>query len=377
MPSRVSSWLTPAAWVAAVTAALLLVFPVGFPNYDTIYALVWGRELAHGVSPDYGAALPPTPHPLTDLIGLRDDAARRRRDHGDDDRRLRLAGPDRLPRLPPRQPLVRPLDRRRRGRDRPHPGALPLQRPARLHRPALHRPLPRRPDDRGKAPARRLARPGPAGPGWPAAPRGLALRRRLLALAGVRPPSRGADGPPRHLHGGKSAHRRSFWVGVELAQGALGAGAGLARRAGGGRTDPLGALRRDHHRRPALLADRNPGNGRGAEAADRAGRPRPLRPAGARRSAAVAGDGRRARRGRPRLRLPAPTLGARHRRRRPRPRRLRPAGRRRPGDHRPLHDAGRRRSWRSSSPSPCSAGGCWNATIPGAGAGSSSPASSR
>ena len=70
MPSRVSSWLTPAAWVAAVTAALLLVFPVGFPNYDTIYALVWGRELAHGVSPDYGAALPPTPHPLTDLIGL-------------------------------------------------------------------------------------------------------------------------------------------------------------------------------------------------------------------------------------------------------------------------------------------------------------------
>jgi hypothetical protein len=56
--------------VGAVTAALLLVFPVGFPNYDTIYALVWGRELAHGVSPDYGAALPPTPHPLADLLGL-------------------------------------------------------------------------------------------------------------------------------------------------------------------------------------------------------------------------------------------------------------------------------------------------------------------
>ncbi len=53
-----------------MTAALLLVFPVGFPNYDTIYALVWGRELAHGVGPDYGAALPPTPHPLADLLGL-------------------------------------------------------------------------------------------------------------------------------------------------------------------------------------------------------------------------------------------------------------------------------------------------------------------
>jgi hypothetical protein len=62
--------LTPVAWVAAVTAVLLLVFPVGFPNYDTIYALVWGRELAHGLSPDYGAALPPTPHPLADLLGL-------------------------------------------------------------------------------------------------------------------------------------------------------------------------------------------------------------------------------------------------------------------------------------------------------------------
>lgn len=49
---------------------LLALFPVGFPNYDTIYALVWGRELAHGVSPDYGSALPPTPHPLADLVGL-------------------------------------------------------------------------------------------------------------------------------------------------------------------------------------------------------------------------------------------------------------------------------------------------------------------
>ncbi|HMI80906.1 MAG TPA: hypothetical protein VK480_03880, partial [Solirubrobacterales bacterium] len=70
MPKGARNWLTPAAWVAAVTAVLLLVFPVGFPNYDTIYALVWGRELAHGLSPDYGAALPPTPHPLADLLGL-------------------------------------------------------------------------------------------------------------------------------------------------------------------------------------------------------------------------------------------------------------------------------------------------------------------
>lgn len=69
MPQRARNWLIPLAWVAGVCAALLLVFPIGFPNYDTIYALVWGRELAHGVSPDYGAALPPTPHPLADLLG--------------------------------------------------------------------------------------------------------------------------------------------------------------------------------------------------------------------------------------------------------------------------------------------------------------------
>lgn len=70
MPTRARNWLIPLAWVAGVSAVLLVVFPLGFPNYDTIYALVWGRELAHGVSPDYGAALPPTPHPLADLLGL-------------------------------------------------------------------------------------------------------------------------------------------------------------------------------------------------------------------------------------------------------------------------------------------------------------------
>jgi hypothetical protein len=70
VPTQARNWLTPLAWVAGVSAVLLVVFPVGFPNYDTIYALVWGRELAHGVSPDYGAALPPTPHPLADLLGM-------------------------------------------------------------------------------------------------------------------------------------------------------------------------------------------------------------------------------------------------------------------------------------------------------------------
>ena len=83
----------------------------------------------------------------------------------------------------------------------------------------------------------------------------------------------------------------------------------------------LGALRRGSPPADPLYSlDRDPGNGRNAEAPDRAGRPRPLRAAAARRSPAVAGDGRRPRRRRPRLRLPAPPLGARHRRRRARAR---------------------------------------------------------
>ena len=70
MPSGARNWLTPAAWVAAVAALLLLLFPLGFPNYDTVYSLLWGREMAEGLSPDRGAALPPTPHPLYELLGL-------------------------------------------------------------------------------------------------------------------------------------------------------------------------------------------------------------------------------------------------------------------------------------------------------------------
>ncbi|HEX6753055.1 MAG TPA: hypothetical protein VF093_05660, partial [Solirubrobacterales bacterium] len=70
MPQGFRNWLTPAAWVAGVTLILLLLFPVGFPNYDTIYALVWGREMAHGLSPDMAAPLAPTPHPLAEFFGL-------------------------------------------------------------------------------------------------------------------------------------------------------------------------------------------------------------------------------------------------------------------------------------------------------------------
>ena len=39
----------------------------GLVNYDTLYTLVWGREIAAGGSPDLDVAVAPTPHPLADV----------------------------------------------------------------------------------------------------------------------------------------------------------------------------------------------------------------------------------------------------------------------------------------------------------------------
>ncbi len=72
-PMSENAWvnrlLAPLSVVVLVTALLVVVFPLGFPNYDTIYYLLWGREIFEGMSPDYGAPLAPTPHPLYDLFG--------------------------------------------------------------------------------------------------------------------------------------------------------------------------------------------------------------------------------------------------------------------------------------------------------------------
>jgi hypothetical protein len=49
---------------------LRLLTGVGFPNYDTLYALVWGQQLARGETPQYGVAIAPTPHPLMEALGF-------------------------------------------------------------------------------------------------------------------------------------------------------------------------------------------------------------------------------------------------------------------------------------------------------------------
>ncbi len=52
--------------------ALLLwvVTGVGMANYDTLYALVWGQQLAGGHTPSYGIPIAPTPHPLVEGLGF-------------------------------------------------------------------------------------------------------------------------------------------------------------------------------------------------------------------------------------------------------------------------------------------------------------------
>jgi hypothetical protein len=58
---RVELLVVAALAVAAVCAALLV--PT-YPNYDTYFHLVWGRELLDGIKPDFDAYAAPTEHPL-------------------------------------------------------------------------------------------------------------------------------------------------------------------------------------------------------------------------------------------------------------------------------------------------------------------------
>lgn len=61
--------LAAPAGILALAGAVRLAWGHGFANYDTVYALVWGREIVHGVTPQYDLALAPTPHPLAEAAG--------------------------------------------------------------------------------------------------------------------------------------------------------------------------------------------------------------------------------------------------------------------------------------------------------------------
>src|ERR1700722_9173676 len=56
--------------IVAAAILLRLRIGIGFANYDTLYSLVWGQQIARGQTPSYGANLAPTPHPLLEALGV-------------------------------------------------------------------------------------------------------------------------------------------------------------------------------------------------------------------------------------------------------------------------------------------------------------------
>ena len=56
------------ASLVVTTAVLFVVYPT-FPNYDSYYSLLWGRELLDGELPSFDAYRAPTQHPLAIVFG--------------------------------------------------------------------------------------------------------------------------------------------------------------------------------------------------------------------------------------------------------------------------------------------------------------------
>src|SRR5262249_7184960 len=67
---RAAGWIPGLVAVLGGAAVLRVIAGVGFANYDTLYALAWGGQLAQGETPAYGVAIAPTPHPLIELLGI-------------------------------------------------------------------------------------------------------------------------------------------------------------------------------------------------------------------------------------------------------------------------------------------------------------------
>ena len=67
--SRLWSWPVLALIVLALGTVIgFLVYPT-YPNYDSYYSLLWGRELLHGVKPSFDGYRTPTEHPLAVAFG--------------------------------------------------------------------------------------------------------------------------------------------------------------------------------------------------------------------------------------------------------------------------------------------------------------------
>jgi hypothetical protein len=69
-PGRALARAGAALSILAGALLLRVVGGVGFVNYDTLYALVWGQQLTRGETPQYGIPIAPTPHPLVEALGV-------------------------------------------------------------------------------------------------------------------------------------------------------------------------------------------------------------------------------------------------------------------------------------------------------------------
>ena len=56
--------------IVGVAVLLRILYEPWFLNYDARYALVWARDLADGLTPDYTGPFAPTPHPLETAVSL-------------------------------------------------------------------------------------------------------------------------------------------------------------------------------------------------------------------------------------------------------------------------------------------------------------------
>ena len=67
----------PSAWPRVLLALLALATLVGFflyptyPNYDSLYSLIWGKEILHGHLPSFEVYRAPTEHPLAIACNFR------------------------------------------------------------------------------------------------------------------------------------------------------------------------------------------------------------------------------------------------------------------------------------------------------------------
>jgi hypothetical protein len=67
---RVATRLAAPLGIIAGAIVLRVLAGVGFANYDTLYALTWGGQLARGEIPQYAIPIAPTPHPLVEVLGV-------------------------------------------------------------------------------------------------------------------------------------------------------------------------------------------------------------------------------------------------------------------------------------------------------------------